>query len=78
MTHFCWCCCVVSNLQLKSKKLRHANRMFRHTYIEPVPEQPTNENFAQRSFAQEVAHQMTHRIFAVHYLHAQCSCVPSV
>ena len=48
---------------LKSKPLRHANRMFRHTKIEPLPAQNISEHFAGKAFAAEIAHAMTSRIF---------------
>ena len=51
--------------EIKTKKLRHANRMFRHTYVEPLPEHSISEHFQDTAFAAEVAHAMTSKIFAM-------------
>ncbi len=52
---------------MRTKKLRHSNRMFKHTYVEPLPESmcSINEHFAKPEFAAEVAHRITERVFAL-------------
>ena len=54
-----------SDDDISTKPLRHVNRMFRHTYIEPLPKQSVNGLFKRPEFAQQVAKSLAQKIFTV-------------
>mmetsp|Transcript_3263 Transcript_3263/g.8197 ORF Transcript_3263/g.8197 Transcript_3263/m.8197 type:complete len:566 (+) Transcript_3263:182-1879(+) len=50
---------------LTTQPLRHNNRMFKHTYVPPIPKQSVNDMCKDKAFAGSVMHALTRRIFRV-------------